>query len=71
MEETIIGKKAERHNKATNFEREKSKVAGMTQILHTYPSASRNPNKYFCILTRKKLIGDRPYAQDPRRRTHS
>src|SRR5271168_2910128 len=54
IEETIVGRTPERHSNATNFEREKGLIELIPQILHTYPEVSHNPDKYFCILTRRR-----------------
>src|SRR3981081_985563 len=67
--------KPKRHKKTANLKEEKNRTETMIQILPTNPAASRNPAKYFCILTRrtlnqKTLIGDPPYAQ-LNRRTHA
>jgi hypothetical protein len=47
-----------RHRGATNFENEKNLAEIMPQILHTYRDTSRNPDKYFCILTTRTSFGD-------------
>jgi hypothetical protein len=53
-EQTIAQEKANRHEEATNFEEEKNLAEFMNQILHTYPTTSRNPNKYFYILKTRR-----------------
>jgi hypothetical protein len=51
-EEIIIGTAAERHDKATNFDKDKKRIEIMTQILHRCFFPTRNPNKQLGILKR-------------------